>query len=147
MTIKFTVFDATTNEELRSGSTMSQATADLQAGPGEYVKTEGFDPMTEYVESGTGEVKPRTLMNRSGVLTSVNKTTIAGNGVDFLTISNIPNGAGYHFVVPENRGIAPITPATVADGTLEITTMVDGAYMVVLTYPNMLNFKVNFNAT
>lgn len=147
MTVKFTVIDTASGRTLRTGATMTMATAMLQAGPGETVIPVASNPEVELVKPDTGTTFPLPIMSRNGSLTAVNKTNIAANGVEFLTISNIPNGAGYHFVLPNDQGLAPIVPATVADGVLEITTTVKGAYTVILTYPNMQNFKVNFNAT
>jgi hypothetical protein len=146
MTIKFTITDSATGAILRTGTTMTMATALLQAGPGETLTTVGSDPIRDTVDPGTSTATPKPLMTRDGTATNVNRTSMLANGSDFITISNIPNGAGYHFVVPVGKGLQDITPATVADGVLEITTTVPGSYTVILTYPNMLNFRVNFNA-
>lgn len=145
MSITFTVFDST-GKIVRNGNAMSTATAAAQAGPGETVKFEGTDPETEAIDPGTGNVLNRVPMSANGVLTSYDKTIITANGVDAVTISNIPAGAIYEVYLPANMGLIQPPDDVVNDGVLIITTTVKGLYQVKLRFQNYLDFGVTINA-
>lgn len=152
MTIQFTVYNGTSGAVIRTGTAMSEATANAQAGPGERVTLVGSDPVSDVMSVtpiGTAPTKLTRLpmKNGSNVTTAVNKTTIAASGGDLLTISNVPSGATYAVEVPKDKGVEAIAGGTVNDGTLSISTTVAGVYSVTLKSGNFLDFTVNFNAT
>lgn len=151
MTIQFTVYDASTGEIKRTGNAMTEASARSQAGPGERVTLIGSDPKTEVISVTPigidGTNLPRQPMkNGAGNLTTVNKTSIAANGVDKIVISNVPNGAKYDVFLPANLGLVQPPDGIVTDGVLELTTTVKGIYSVKLSYLTFLDFTVTFDA-
>jgi hypothetical protein len=150
MTIQFTVYNDTTGEIVRTGTAMTEASARAQAGPGTRVTLVGSDPVVDKVTItpiGTdGSKTARTPMTVGAAQIAANKTTMTANGVDAVTISNIPNGATYTVDVPKDQGITPIVGGTISDGILSVTTTVAGLYVVTIKNGTNLDFTVNINA-
>lgn len=146
--ITYTVFDSATGKILRTGTAMSVASAQLQGStPGTRVEFVGSDPTTEVIDPGTNLPVDRLPMrNAAGSLTTKNKTTITANGVDAVTISNVPVGAICEVFMPPNLGLVQITDQVVNDGVVIITSTVPGLYQIVLRYQNFLDFGVTINA-
>lgn len=147
MTIKYTVYSTTTGEIIRTGTAMTEATANLQgSAPGTRVVLEGHDPVTQAIDPNSGSAVQRLVMSVNGVNTRSDKTAITANGTDVLTISPVPVGAEYDVYLPANLGLIQPPDGVVNDGKLEITTTVPGIYSLRIAFQTFLDFTVTFNA-
>lgn len=147
MTIKYTVYDSNSGVILRTGETMTMAQAQLQGNtPGTYVVTEGADPVTQYVDPGSGTTQYKAPMSAGGTLTAADKTNFSADGVDIVTIDHIPAGASCTVVVPPDQGVNTVADFSINDGYLQITTTAKGTYRVTLRFSNYLDFVVTLNA-
>ena len=145
MTVSWTVFNETTGEILRTGFSLTEAQAALQAFAGEKVTFVNSDPVTEVVQN-PGSAEP-TIVTKPNNSIAANKTSFLANGVDYVSISPIVAGSKVTILVPESQGISVIAPFVVNDGVLEITTTVAGAYSVTVTDFPKQDYVVTLNAT
>lgn len=148
MTIQFTVYDAS-GTILRTGETLTVAQANAQAtGAGTYVTLVGSDPVTQQINPATTAVTSRPS---AGI--SCNKVVTAGvvamtaNGSDQVTFSGVVNPSTATITVPTGVGINPISPLTITDTVLSITTTVAGSYGVLIVNPPNADYKVTLNAS
>lgn len=151
MTVKWTVYDSTSGEILRTGEAMTVAQANLQGNtPGTKVVVVGSDPVAQKVDISNPSapvVSARLPMTVNGTQISASKTSIIANGIDSATISPVPNGATYLLTVPSGLGIAEYPIGTINDGSLVLTTTVPGIYTLLIQYGTNLDFTVTINAT
>lgn len=114
------VYDTATGIGSHKVVAQSQAAIDLQANIGQAVYMGEFDIATEFLDPNNGyTVMPRPLMN-----VQQDKLAIASDGVDTITISNIPNGAECSH--PEGSFVA-----TPADNTATWSCNTPGTYLFV----------------
>lgn len=146
--IQYTVYNTATGEILRTGTAMTEASAQLQgSAPGTNVVLVGSDPVQQSIDPGSTAIVPKLLMNVGGANTTVNKTTIQADGVDTLTISPIPVGASYDIYLPANLGLIQPAPGIINDGSLTISASVRGIYSLKISFQNYMDFSVTFNAS
>lgn len=144
--IEYTVYDKASGKVLRTGTAMTEASANLQGSkPGTSVKLVGSDPKTEIIGSG-GVVTNRQPMRNANGVTYASKTTLTADGADSITIHFVPAGAKVEVFLPPNMGLMQPEDAIVNDGVLVITTTVRGIYQIRLSYLNFIDFEVSFNA-
>lgn len=134
MSTPFIVYDASTGLIKRIGSAMAAdggaGMASAQAGAGEAVLVGvSANPETDYVDVATGTIKPRPALSLT-----IDKTTIAADGVDAATISGIPAGARYAILGTSLGG-------TVNDGTLEVTSTKKGRMEVIIEHPPAIPWR------
>lgn len=151
MTIQYTVYNDATGEILRTGTAMTEASANLQGStPGTRVVLVGSDPVVDVMQVTPIGVDPnklaRTPIMVGGVQIAASKTSMLANGTDKVTISPIPAGALYQVTVPKDLGLEAVADGTVADGSLALTTTVAGLYAVTIKYGTNLDFTVSINA-
>lgn len=109
----------------------------LQAGVGQTAMAGVADDATQYVDTATQQI-----MNKQPLGGAPDKTVVAGDGVDTVVISNLPNPT--QAVV---AGIGVYETAEVTDGTLELTFPVAGQYAVRLSALHRLDQEVMIDAT
>lgn len=144
--IHYTVFDIATGAIVATGVTMDEEQALLQAGPGQRVIFESSpsSPITDVIQDPNGEDPIKVTKPGTSIVAS--KTTFVANGVDFVSIAPVKAGATFTIDVPPNKGIQQVTPTSINDGVLEITTTVAGSYTVTVSdFPNQ-DFVVVINA-
>ena len=76
----------------------------------------------------------------------VNKTTIDADGVDYVSIDDLPNPAYVTVEVPENQGIPEQPVTTVTDGEFRMTTTVEGQYKITVHAHDYNDFEVIIDA-
>ena len=119
---------------LRTGSCPDSMVVD-QLQPGETAIEGTANDVTQYIVSGV-------VTNKPALGSTIDKTTIIGNGVDAATISGLPNPTAVSVV-----GGGATTQATVIDGTLALTLNLAGNYKVTLRAVNKLTQEYTINAT
>lgn len=138
MSVPYIVYDLATGIIKRVGRALDGAggapTARSQAAAGEGVIVGVADPETNYVDPATKEIRARPLL-----ALSVDRTTIAADGVDKATISGVPAGARYAVLG------TPLT-GQVDDGTIEVTSTRRGAVTVVVWHGVSRPLKVEITA-
>lgn len=92
---------------------------------------DGLDDSNAYVSDGKVIAKQQFSL-------SINKSIITADGVDTITINNIPNNT----TVTWWDGQQDI----ITDGILEITSDLAGDYKITLDHPHYLTETINFEA-
>jgi hypothetical protein len=129
---KYIVYKESTGEILRTGSCPDDMLS-MQAGAGE-IAIEGIAiDTTQYIDIATQLVVDKIL-----IPCSINKTTMAADGVDSATISNLPNPSLIHI---KDEGRWEIT-----DGEFQFTVDTPGVYRITIISPIYLNVEYNVNA-
>lgn len=94
----------------------------------------------DYILGGHGEIddmshyisgSPPAFTAKTDLTTTINKTSIADDGVDEAIISSVPNGTHYHI---ENDVFSYWANGTITDGTLEFSTLDIGTYVITLLH-------------
>ena len=113
----FIEFETLTGEIVSSG----MSTNPLDTGDDDPTTTVilGEASKHQYIDITDGN----TLLDKTPMLISVDKTTLSANGTDKVTISNIPIGA--------SCTIGADSPFTIDDSVLEFTTNISQAYLMV----------------
>lgn len=129
----FIVYDTRTGRIKRTGICPIDM-MDLQADVSNYeiiMEGEANDAI-HYILNGVLTMRPENP-------STIDKTTMAANGVEITTISNIPN--------PSTVEILPIAMYTVTDGTLQFTIDTPGEYKITVRGFPYLNKELTVNAS
>ncbi len=138
MSVPYIVYDLASGLIRRIGHAMDASgggqTARSQAAADEGVIVGIAHPETQYVDPATKEIRTRPVL-----ALSVDRTTIAADGVDKATISGVPAGARYAVLGTTITG-------QVDDGTIEVTSTKRGALTVVVWQGVSRPWKVEITA-
>jgi len=130
--MKYIVYKESTGEILRTGSCPDDMLS-IQAGAGE-IAIEGIaKDATQYINTET-----QAIIDKFPIPCSINKTTMAADGVDTVIISSLPNPSLIHI---KDEGRWEIT-----DGEFQFTVDTPGVYRITISSPIYLNVEYSVNA-
>jgi hypothetical protein len=141
--VKFSVFSTADGKLLRTGA-CPVGMEDLQAGDGERVVFEEYDIAAPPVDTNPGG-EPAIVASVPVTVTK-DKSTISANGVDYITLSNIPSGSSAHIYVPDGTEVVDVYIPSITED-LEIDTVVKGEYEVAFSSAGKIITGVVFNAS
>lgn len=124
----------TLGQILRTGSCPDSMVAD-QLQPGETAIEGAANDLTQYIAGGI-------VTNKPAIGAVIDKTTVTANGIDFCTISGLPNPS-HISVIGGGASIA----ADVIDGAIELTFDTPGAYRVRCESINKLPAEILIDAS
>ena len=131
--MKYYIVYNATGEILRSGVTAPETFSD-QAQPGEFVMEGKADDELQYIDIPSGQIHLKSTINAVA-----DKLTLIGNGVDSVTISNLPN--------PTEVDIRGIAEYTITDGIFEFTVDAPGSYIIICKSVLHLDKEFDINAS
>jgi hypothetical protein len=129
----FIIYDTRTGEIKRTGNCPTDMVVLQPDGSNFEAVMEGeADDSIHYILNGVLAMRPENP-------STIDKITMAANGVEITTISNIPN--------PSTVTIFPIAMYTVTDGTLQFTIDTPGEYKITIQGAPYLNKEFTVNAS
>jgi hypothetical protein len=128
--VEFYIYDDT-GEILRTGNAPVNM-VDIQAGDGETAAVGSANDLTQYVLDGVLTDKPEMPI-------IIDKTSIAANGTDLVTITGVPSGALVQ--------VGSLASGEVMDGELYLSFDEVGEYEVTFSLFPYLDYSVKISAT
>lgn len=98
-----------------------------------------YDGNFYYVDVSTN---PVTVMDRSALVLSINKTEITADGIDEAIISNVPVDSHCRIIKQHET----ILDSDIIDGTVELSTAQTGYYTITITHPEYIKQVIEVTA-